>query len=218
MKRSYIYLIVVLLTISLVSADFIISKDLKRIIPLDDNYRTIEGDSVKEAAVYTALTIKNEQSSDEKITYEYSIKVEDVSGAIRSSINGQEKYVVFSANGEAKFQLKSNESIAFYEIPVGSNYKVTQLTTNNKYTVKVGSNTTKTYESVVNEDTSITFNNSLINKTTPKENKETKKEEQKIPKKEIPNTSETEIRMVIVLLISLLVIWCFRKIKVKRFE
>ncbi len=219
MKRSYVYLIVVLLTISLVCADFIIGKDLKKIIPLDDTYRTLEGDvpGTKEAAVYTSLTIQNEQSSDEKITYNYTIHIKDVSGAVRSSYNGNEKYTVFSANGEAKFQLKSNESIVFYEVPVGSYYKVTQVTNNNKYNVKVGSNLTRVYESVIEEDTNITFNNAPKNKAVPAKEKATKKE-QKVPKKEIPNTSETEIKMVLVLIISLLVIWCFRRIKVKRFE
>ena len=72
MKRSYIYMIVVLLTITLVSSDYIISKDLQNIIPLDEKYRTVENaDATKEANVLTTITIKNEQNTDKNIVYKY---------------------------------------------------------------------------------------------------------------------------------------------------
>ena len=61
MKRSYIYLIVVLLTITLVSADYIIGKDLSKIMPLDEQYKSIEAvdPASKEVTATAPITIKN---------------------------------------------------------------------------------------------------------------------------------------------------------------
>ena len=39
-----------------------------------------------------------------------------------------------------------------------------------------------------------------------------------LKKKDIPNTGETEIKMILVLIVSVLVIYCFKKIKIRRFE
>ncbi|MBQ4031478.1 MAG: hypothetical protein II625_06960 [Bacilli bacterium] len=229
MKRSYIYLIVVLLTVSLVSADYIIGKDLKKIIPLDETYRTVaDDDLVKEAKVTGSLTIKNEQNTDENITYKYSIKVKDLAGACRFTYNNKDSYMIFTANGEATFELKSNESIVIHELPVDSEYTVIQLTTNQKYTIKVNQVEQSSYSGVITEGDSITFNNASIHEEPkkptkedkPKEEKpkEEKKEDKKPDKKDIPNTGTFEIGMGIILVMSLLLIYLIKKIRVKRFE
>ncbi len=222
MKRSYIYIIVILLTITLVSADFIIGKDLQQIVPLDDTYHTIDDNYVKEASVVGSITIKNEQNSDEKITYEYTIKINGLAGAYRYKYNNIESYLIFAANGEANFRLKSNESIIIYDIPVNLDYVIKQQTENSKYTVKVNDNESNTITGEIDESNSIVFNNAtkaVPSKDTKKNSDEdTKKETKKATKKDIPNTGETEIKLTLVLIVSLLIIVCFKIMKVKRFE
>ena len=98
MKRSYIYLIVILLTVTLVSADYIIGKDLSKIMPLDEQYRSIESidPTTKDANAVAPITIKNEQNSDKVYIYEYTLKVDNVKGAYRYTYNEEESYLIFA--------------------------------------------------------------------------------------------------------------------------
>ena len=223
MKRSYIYMIVVLLTITLVSSDYIISKDLQNIIPLDEKYRTIENaDATKEANVLTTITIKNEQNTDKNIVYKYNIEIPEISGAYRYKYNNKEGYIVFTADGKTNFELNSNESIVIYDVPVDTEYTITQETTNEEYVTKVGQSETTTYKAKTTNDNNVTFNNSTKvegqKPTQEQPNQEQPKKDNKANKKDIPNTGETEIRMAVLLLLAFLIIYCIRKIKVKRFE
>jgi len=223
MKRSYIYMIVVLLTITLVSSDYIISKDLQNIIPLDEKYRTIENaDATKEANVLTTITIKNEQNTDKNIVYKYNIEIPEISGAYRYKYNNKEGYIVFTADGKTNFELNSNESIVIYDVPVDTEYTITQETTNEEYVTKVGQSETTTYKAKTTNDNNVTFNNSTkVEEQKPTQeqpNQEQPKKDNKANKKDIPNTGETEIRMAVLLLLAFLIIYCIRKIKVKRFE
>ena len=222
MKRTYIYLIAALLSVTIASADFLIGKDLQKIVPLDEQYRAIEDntpeETVQEAKLVTTLKIKNEQNSDEVITYKYTIQSPELAGAYRYIVNDQEGYMIFTANGESSFELKSNESIIIYDVPVDIDYTITQETTSDKYTTKVEDQEKLSYNSKTTSDNNITFNNSTKKAETKQSTKENKKTDSKAKKKEIPNTGETEIKMVLVLLISILVIYCFRKLKIKRFE
>ena len=223
MKRSYIYMIVVLLTITLVSSDYIISKDLQNIIPLDEKYRTIENaDATKEANVLTTITIKNEQNTDKNIVYKYNIEIPEISGAYRYKYNNKEGYIVFTADGKTNFELNSNESIVIYDVPVDTEYTITQETTNEEYVTKVGQSETTTYKAKTTNDNNVTFNNSTkVEEQKPTQeqpNQEQPKKDNKANKKDIPNTGETEIRMAVLLLLAFLIIYCVRKIKVKRFE
>jgi len=223
MKRSYIYMIVVLLTITLVSSDYIISKDLQNIIPLDEKYRTIENaDATKEANVLTTITIKNEQNTDKNIVYKYNIEIPEISGAYRYKYNNKEGYIVFTADGKTNFELNSNESIVIYDVPVDTEYTITQETTNEEYVTKVGQSETTTYKAKTTNDNNVTFNNSTkVEEQKPTQeqpNQEQPKKDNKTNKKDIPNTGETEIRMAVLLLLAFLIIYCIRKIKVKRFE
>ncbi len=222
MKRKYIYLIAILLTISLSYADFYIGKDLQKIIPLEEKYRVEDGDGlVKEANALTSLTIKNEQNSDETITYKYTIKIPEISGAYRYKYNDKENYLVFTANGETTIELKSNETLIIYDIPIDAEYTIVQETSNENYTIKVGGTETKTYKGKTTDDNNVTFNNSTKvedEKTSEQPQNDTKKEDKKAKKKDIPNTGETEIKMILVLIVSVLVIYCFKKIKIRRFE
>ena len=223
MKRSYIYMIVVLLTITLVSSDYIISKDLQNIIPLDEKYRTVENaDATKEANVLTTITIKNEQNTDKNIVYKYNIEIPEISGAYRYKYNNKEGYIVFTADGKTNFELNSNESIVIYDVPVDTEYTITQETTNEEYVTKVGQSETTTYKAKTTNDNNVTFNNSTKveeqKPTKEQPNQEQPKKDNKANKKDIPNTGETEIRMAVLLLLVFLIIYCIRKIKVKRFE
>ena len=206
MKRSYIYMIVVLLTITLVSSDYIISKDLQNIIPLDEKYRTVENaDATKEANVLTTITIKNEQNTDKNIVYKYNIEIPEISGAYRYKYNNKEGYIVFTADGKTNFELNSNESIVIYDVPVDTEYTITQETTNEEYVTKVGQSETTTYKAKTTNDNNVTFNNSTKveeqKPTKEQPNQEQPKKDNKANKKDIPNTGETEIRMAVLLLL-----------------
>lgn len=199
MKRSYIYVIVILLTITLVTADYIIGKDLAKIIPLDDEYRSLErnpGGAVKEASAVSNILIKNEQNSDDSIIYEYRVVIKDIEGAYRFKYNDSEGYLIFTANGETTFNLKSNEEIIIYEVPVDSEYTVIQETTRDDYTTKVNQIENNIYNSKITYENNVVFNNSPseveeVPAEEPQEEKPTEeqtKEEQ--PKEEEPKQDE----------------------------
>jgi len=220
MKRSYIYVIVVLLTITLVSADYIIGKDLQNIMPLDVTYHNLDGDYVKEAGVVGNITITNEQNTNQELTYKYTIKINGLAGAYRCKFNDEEKYLIFAANGEADFELKANKSVTIYDVPVDLTYTIRQQTESQDFTLTTNNQNTNVATGETSDNSTITFKNvsTKVTKEPKKEtNKETKKDS-KVKKKDIPNTGEREIRLTLVLIVSLLIIVCFKIMKVKRFE
>jgi len=62
------------------------------------------------------MTIKNIQNDDKNISYIYKIEIDDVVGAKIILLNNKEKFIVFTANGEAQILLNSNESITSKEL------------------------------------------------------------------------------------------------------
>ncbi len=222
MKRSYIYVIVILLTITLVSTDYYIGKDLQNVYPLDVNYNTIEDDYVKEAGVVGTFTIVNEQNSLETLDYKYTLKVNGLSGAYRIKHNNNEEFLIFAANGEAELKLKSNDVVTIYDVPVDLTYTIRQETDNKEFTLTTNGQTTNVATGETSDNSTITFKNtSKVAATKDSKNtqkKETKQKDNKASKKDIPNTGETEIKLTLVLIVSLLIIVCFKIMKVKRFE
>lgn len=234
MKRSYIYVLVIVLTIALVSADYLMGKDLQKITG-DEQYKAVDSKrpEVKLATVSGIISIKNEQNSDESIIYDYKLTIEGLEGAYRYKSNDVEGFLIFTANGQATFKLKSNESIEIYEIPVDSDFAIEQETTRDDYITKVNQREGNTFSSKIDEDNSIVFNNAPKHDTKEPEKEEPKEEEkptseepkEEEPKetkptdpKDIPNTGSREGLTLIILISVIVVGFIFKWIRVKKYE
>lgn len=209
MSRKFIYLIVIIATIALVIFSETKSENLSAtkvetnaealdILTIDEIYNSAE--------MLSPLIIKNTQNDDEEITYNYKIKISEISGAYRYTYNGKESYLVFSANGEAQVSLKSNESITIYDLPNEVSYSVEQ--TNNvsdKYTTTANNVSGTSIEGTISLETTALFENkTIIVPTKPNKN---------------PYTSSKPILIFgFICLTSMAILYRIRKIKIKRFE
>ena len=235
MDRKFIYMIVILLSITLVIADYYMNRSLESVeyLNLIDEENVSNGLSVddtnleaylEEATPLVTLTITNKQSDNNKLEYEYTIKIDTVSGAHKYiKADGTDDYQVFAANGETIMTLKSNETITFTDIPVNSNYTITQKEVGN-YKVYINDAETSTITGVISKDSSITFNNVSNTLPAPVE-PEPEPEEPTKPtpdepssEKENPTTSDYIVPAFIALgILSTLLIISLR-LKVKRFD
>lgn len=242
MDRKFIYVIVILLSITLVVADYYMNRSLESVEYLklvDDN--VTNGLSVDDELELTSnenvplvsFTLTNKQSDNKNIEYTYEIKIDNLMGTQKYiKTDGKTYYQVFTANGETTLTLKSNESITFTEIPINSNYTITQ-TTVDKYKTYIGEDEKNTISGVVTKDSTLTFNNVLSTSSTPvtptepttpekptTPTKPTTPEEPTKPSEDKKNpTTSDSIKGAFILLIVLSVLLIISlRIKVKRFE
>jgi len=221
MKRAHVYIAALLLSLVLPISDYVIQKDLENNTvderKLSSDNITTSLDNIKAADVsLTNLTIENFQNDDNELTYSYDITVSDVVGAYKYKVGDKEGYLVFTAIGESTFNIKSNEKITIYDLPVSSTYKIEQLTTSeNLYTLTVNDNKTNTYSNILSTNNNITFNNETVIKETESLDNEVKEE----TKKENPITIDNIfIVMISLVIVSIITILAKKLIKVKRFE
>lgn len=248
MQRKYIYVIVILLTVIFCSTKYYLvdlsstpvvvqNETKKQDTSLDDIYY--------EAAIKSPLIIKNLQNDDNEITYKYSIKINNISGTYKGTINNQDTYIIFSANGESEFTLKSNETLIIYDVPNELEYTIEQLTNvDDKYTTKANDLESNTATGTIYLETNIIFeNNTKLPNEEPKDDSDDKpsediknpdiddKEEDKNEKpnspednnnnqdnKDNPVTSDKIPLIVIFAIAILLVIINLKGTKIKRFE
>lgn len=242
MDRKFIYVIVILLSITLVVADYYMNRSLESVEYLklvDDN--VTNGLSVDDELELTSnenvplvsFTLTNKQSDNKNNEYTYEIKIDNLMGTQKyTKADGKTYYQVFTANGETTLTLKSNESITFTEIPINSNYTITQ-TTVDKYKTYIGEDEKNTISGVVTKDSTLTFNNVLSTSSTPvtptepttpekptTPTKPTTPEEPTKPSEDKKNpTTSDSIKGAFILLIVLSVLLIISlRIKVKRFE
>ncbi len=242
MDRKFIYVIVILLSITLVVADYYMNRSLESVEYLklvDDN--VTNGLSVDDELELTSnenvplvsFTLTNKQSDNKNNEYTYEIKIDTLMGTQKyTKADGKIYYQVFTANGETTLTLKSNESITFTEIPINSNYTITQ-TTVDKYKTYIGEDEKNTISGVVTKDSTLTFNNVLSTSSTPvtptepttpekptTPTKPTTPEEPTKPSEDKKNpTTSDSIKGAFILLIVLSVLLIISlRIKVKRFE
>ena len=111
----------------------------------------------------TNITITNKQDNNEIVNYSYQIKISGVSGSVLTVKNNEREYLVFDARGNTTFNLLSNESITFVDVPVNATYTITQET---KDGYKTSSNGTEsaTTSGTINSENKITFTNSAKGK------------------------------------------------------
>ena len=226
MQRKYIYILVILITIILNVSDYYYQENMEK----EENPNQIadEFNDYNSATILSPLTITNIQNDNNTQEYTYKLKINEVRGAYRYTKNGEENYMLFAANGEASITLKSNESVTIYDLPNDTNYVITQQL-NNKYKTYINSVEMNVIEGVITIENNITFNNIAIEFTpsnpqekpdeSEEENKtnETEQEENKKPSKN-PYTNDFIIAYFIILVISLVSLVIYPKIKVKKFE
>ena len=226
MQRKYIYILVILITIILNVSDYYYQENMEK----EENPNQIadEFNDYNSATILSPLTITNIQNDNNTQEYTYKLKINEVRGAYRYTKNGEENYMLFAANGEASITLKSNESVTIYDLPNDTNYVITQQL-NNKYKTYINSVEMNVIEGVITIENNITFNNIAIEFTpsnpqekpdeSEEENKpnETEQEENKKPSKN-PYTNDFIIAYFIILVISLVSLVIYTKIKIKKFE
>lgn len=220
MQRRYIYILVFVLTIALVFVDHYIgltNRNKSEVIEklnedLEDNYNAAE--------VTYSLIIKNFQNDDNEYLYTYRVKIRDINGAQLYTYNNEDNYMVFAANGEANFQIASNESLTIHNIPEGSIYEIEQTTdVSDKYTTKVNNVETKTVTGTIGTSSIVEFDNETIIppvQTKPSEDgTETPQPEEE--EKDNPFTNDTHYLALIVFLYASIILFIAFKNKIKRF-
>ncbi|MBR4694404.1 MAG: hypothetical protein IKP07_06275 [Bacilli bacterium] len=209
MKRSFIYILVIVLTIGFVLSKYYIQNDLEN-VPIEaieefesGKYIQDDLDTFKEIidseSIKSSLTIENKQNDTEKVKYDYVLKVSETKGSYLYKIGDDESYLIFDATGTAKFNLFSNETITIYNLPLDSTYKVEQVE-NSKYKTKVGDETTLVGEGNIFIDSKVTFNNISISS-----------------KEYTPDTADGIKLIMMLLIIASLSIMFLTRLKVQRF-
>ena len=204
MDRKYIYIIVIVLTITLVVYNHYIglsadktAVELDEIIELDETQKNTE--------IKYNLTINNTQNDEKNLVYSYKITIPSISGAYKYTKGTEESYLIFTANGEAEITLNSNDTLVIYDLPEGTTYKVEQTTdVSDKYTTKVGEENTTTIEGTINETSTIEFKNETII--------------QDEPVKKNPFTSDNHYLVLFVSIYAIILVIIGLKLKIKRFD
>lgn len=203
MKRKYIYILVFVLTIILVLLNHY--QEQKNIESYNVNNNFIVESMYKSIEPTSSLIIKNTQNDNQIHQYEYKIKVDKAVGAYRYTLNDKEKYLVFSALGEANFFLSSNETITIYELPTSSNYVIDQVTdVSDRYVTQINNNIINKVEGTLTLENNIEFYNKA--KTIVE------------PVKKNPTTNDNYVLGLICLIFSTILIVCLKNIKIRRFE
>lgn len=220
MQRRYIYILVFILTIGLVLVDHYYGlskqKDNEVINKLDE----VIDDEYNAATVNYSLIIKNFQNDDNEYLYTYRVKITDLNGAQLYTYKNTDNYMVFAANGEANFQVASNETLTIHNIPEGSIYEIEQVTdVSDKYTTKINSVETKVVTGTIGTSSIVEFaNETIIPQTPTKPSKDgTEKPAPEEEEKDNPFTNDTHYLALIVFLYASVILFIAFKNKIKRF-
>lgn len=225
MERKYIYIIIVLLSITLVITDYYVNRSLTSVInPNDfnannslsiyDEVSNTENTSTKDVTSFTITNVQDDKNIEE---YKYNLRINNVKGVYNYKLGNEDGYIVFSANGEATITIKSNQVLIIYDIPLDSAYSITQ-SINNKYKTYIGNSETNVIDGVVTSNNNVTFNNNAINKSETKPEVENPSVKPNTNPQTNPNTIDQVSFAVILLIASLISLIIFNRLKVKRFE
>lgn len=249
MERKYAYIIILLLSITFGVADHFMNRSLESVNHLNEftENNAVNGLNVddQQDITLTEFTITNDQSNGNKVSYNYNIKIDDVTGAHRYiKSNNETGYLVFAANGVTNFTLNENETITISDVPTNVAYSITQET-NTGYKTYINSIETNVASGIVALDNNVKFDNVPLDgassgsftptipttpsepetPTEPEQPEEPTPEEPETPEdddrnepEDNPYTSDVVILPLVVLVITLLVLLIVPKIKVKRFE
>ena len=169
----------------------------------------------------TNLTIHNKQNNDEIANYTYEISLSGVTGAVLTIKNNEREYLVFDANGSTRFNLLSNESITFVDVPINSTYTITQ-TLKDGYKTYVAGNETNTVTGTINNNGEVNFNNNVAHVEEQAKPEPTPQPEAKDPfeenKVKNPSTSDKGIIAMIICLVALFTLVLLKGMKLDRYE
>lgn len=236
MQRKYIYTLVIILSLIASISNYYIdinmnlqtAPDLETANKIESNYNHNEDmptDAIYTSSLKSPLVIVNNQNNDEVIEYTYHLKINNVRGSHPYSKGAKTGYIVFSANGETTFTLKSNERLTIYDIPNEVDYNIEQVTDVSKnYTTKINDKIGTSTIGSIGAETYIIFDNNTINddvvlQETPVQPETSKPIEE--PKPNINNnpvTADSVYWLVIVLMLATGVLFVLSKLKIKRYQ
>ena len=169
----------------------------------------------------TNLTIHNKQNNDEIANYTYEISIDNVTGAVLTIKNDEREYLVFDANSTTRFNLLSNESITFVDVPINTTYTITQ-TQKDGYKTYVGGTETNTITGTINSNGEVNFNNNVAHVEEQTKPEPTPQPEAKDPfeenKVKNPTTSDKGIIAMIICLVALFTLVLLKGMKLDRYE
>lgn len=205
MQRKYIYILVFILTVILVLTEHYVGLNPTKLSKPSAELKEELDDTYKEVAVKADLVIKNLQNDEKELVYTYKLKVENIVGAHLATYKGEEKYIIFAANGEVEIVIDSNESITIADLPEGAKYSIEQITdVSDKYNTTINKEETSKYEGIITTENIIEFNNETI--------------KSKDPVKKNPYTNDNHYLKVIVLVYAAIIIIVALKFRIKRFS
>lgn len=209
MQRKYIYILVSILTVILVSINNVVELNSQNKTNSKNQGNLIveeQEPSYKGVEISSPLIVKNYQNDENKTTYSYRIKIENAVGAYRYEYNEKESYLVFNAIGESQFTLRSNELITIYDLPKNAEYEIEQVTdVSEKYVTKINNETKKIATGILTLENNIEFYNETIKVETE-------------PVKKNPVTSDVYTLGIVCFLITTIIFIALKKIKIKRFD
>ena len=219
MKRKYVYIITFLLIIIAVIADnYVILSLNNRDVSNLDATNSLEpnifddnkfDDIANNALLKSSISISNYQDDNEIINYLYKLRIDGIYGAYKYSKNDLEGFLVFSANGEAEFNLNSNEKITIYDIPTELEYRLEQVTdVGSKYSTKINDTLGRIEIGTISLENNITVFNNLLDTSVKIE--EPKDEDN-------PYTADSFYYILGSLIILAFLLLILLRIKVKRF-
>lgn len=202
MQRKYIYILVFILTIALVLTDYYVGLNSANSVSTE-KFQEVE-DTQLNVEVKADLVISNLQNDERELVYAYKVKIDGIKGAQLALYDNEEKYIIFTANGEAEITIESNKTMTIKDLPLGSNYSIEQITdVSDKYNTKTNKEEKTSKEGKIEEENYIEFSNETI-KTTTQASKN-------------PFTSDNTYLFVGLLIYAIVLIIIAIRIKIKKF-
>jgi len=206
-NRKHIYILIIFFTIGICITRQQLELDNTTPLPNMDSQNKIEEyDEYNELEITYPLEIRNYQNDNNSFEYTYKLKIKGISGTYKYKYKDRENYMVFTANGEAKIVLDSNESIIIYDIPDNYEYEIEQITdVSDKYTTKIDNEKSNKVTGTITSNSMVAFDN------------ETKKEIVSPEKEENPYTVDKHYLIILMSTLALMLIILARAVKIKRF-
>lgn len=206
-NRKHIYILIIFFTIGMCITRQQLELDNTTPLPnMDAQNKIEEYDEYNELEITYPLEIRNYQNDNNSFEYTYKLKIKGISGTYKYKYKDRENYMVFTANGEAKIVLDSNESIIIYDIPDNYEYEIEQITdVSDKYTTKIDNEENNKVTGTITSNSMVAFDN------------ETRKEVVAPEKEENPYTVDKHYLIILMSTLALMLIILARAVKIKRF-
>ncbi len=191
---ALIFLLIVLLSLNIIL--FNRSKMIREVyskVEITSKYEDI----AQVSTPYTVpLKITNIQMYNANKEYTYKIKINSDLSTIKYKINNQEETINLDENKEFIISIKPNDNILIEEIPINTEYTITQIDSGN---VIINDNQTNTYTDITKLNNEVLFYNS---------------EDQTLN----PDSSDSIIIFLYLFIILLLTLIILRRLKINKYN